>query len=181
MNKILIESVTDNSGVVSGDNKKKDVKKYPDVIPVDDAFTFKVGNKMSLSSEKEAESKEIEAEVFDEKYLEKNGVDVKAALEVLGDMEMYNSTMQEFIDGVADKWNKIVEYRNNSDMENYAIQVHSLKSDSKYLGLTSLADVAYQHELKSKENDIDYVNSHFKELEEQYNKTLEIVKKYNCK
>ena len=181
LNKILIESVTDNSGVVSGDNKKKDVKKYPDVIPVDDAFTFKVGNQMSLSSEKEAESKEIEAEVFDEKYLEKNGVDVKAALEVLGDMEMYNSTMQEFIDGVADKWNKIVEYRDNSDMENYAIQVHSLKSDSKYLGLTSLADVAYQHELKSKENDIDYVNSHFKELEEQYNKTLEIVKKYNCK
>lgn len=173
LNKILIESVTDNSVVVT-DNKNKNVKKYPDVIPVDDAFTFKVGNQMSLSSEKEEE-------VYDEKYLEKNGIDVNAALEVLGDMEMYNSTMQEFIDGVADKWNKIVEYRNNSDMENYAIQVHSLKSDSKYLGLTSLADVAYQHELKSKENDIDYVNSHFKELEEQYNKTLEIVKKYNCK
>ena len=173
LNKILIESVTDNSVVVT-DNKNKNVKKYPDVIPVDDAFTFKVGNQMSLSSEKEEE-------VYDEKYLEKNGIDVNAALEVLGDMEMYNSTMQEFINGVADKWNKIVEYKDSSDMENYAIQVHSLKSDSKYLGLTSLADVAYQHELKSKENDIDYVNSHFSELEEQYNKTLEIVKKYNCK
>ena len=159
----------------------KNVKKYPDVIPVDDAFTFKVGNQLSLSSEKEDDSKEKEVEVYDEKYLEKNGIDVNAALEVLGDMEMYNSTMQEFINGVADKWNKIVEYKDSSDMENYAIQVHSLKSDSKYLGLTSLADVAYQHELKSKENDIDYVNSHFSELEEQYNKTLEIVKKYNCK
>lgn len=180
LNKILIESVTDNSVVVT-DNKNKNVKKYPDVIPVDDAFTFKVGNQMSLSSEKEDDSKEKEVEVYDEKYLEKNGIDVNAALEVLGDMEMYNSTMQEFINGVADKWNKIVEYKDSSDMENYAIQVHSLKSDSKYLGLTSLADVAYQHELKSKENDIDYVNSHFSELEEQYNKTLEIVKKYNCK
>ena len=180
LNKILIESVTDNSVVVT-DNKNKNVKKYPDVIPVDDAFTFKVGNQLSLSSEKEDDSKEKEVEVYDEKYLEKNGIDVNAALEVLGDMEMYNSTMQEFINGVADKWNKIVEYKDSSDMENYAIQVHSLKSDSKYLGLTSLADVAYQHELKSKENDIDYVNSHFSELEEQYNKTLEIVKKYNCK
>ena len=180
LNKILIESVTDNSVVVT-DNKNKNVKKYPDVIPVDDAFTFKVGNQLSLSSEKEDDSKEKEIEVYDEKYLEKNGIDVNAALEVLGDMEMYNSTMQEFINGVADKWNKIVEYKDSSDMENYAIQVHSLKSDSKYLGLTSLADVAYQHELKSKENDIDYVNSHFSELEEQYNKTLEIVKKYNCK
>lgn len=180
LNKILIESVTDNSVVVT-DNKNKNVKKYPDVIPVDDAFTFKVGNQLSLSSEKEDDSKEKEVEVYDEKYLEKNGIDVNAALEVLGDMEMYNSTMQEFINGVADKWNKIVEYKDSSDMENYAIQVHSLKSDSKYLGLTSLADVAYQHELKSKENDIDYVNSHFSELKEQYNKTLEIVKKYNCK
>lgn len=63
LNKILIESVTDNSVVVT-DNKNKNVKKYPDVIPVDDAFTFKVGNQMSLSSEKEEE-------VYDEKYLEK--------------------------------------------------------------------------------------------------------------
>ena len=180
LNKILIESVTDNSVVVT-DNKNKNVKKYPDVIPVDDAFTFKVGNQLSLSSEKEDYFKEKEVEVYDEKKIKKNGIDVNAALEVLGDMEMYNSTMQEFINGVADKWNKIVEYKDSSDMENYAIQVHSLKSDSKYLGLTSLADVAYQHELKSKENDIDYVNSHFSELEEQYNKTLEIVKKYNCK
>ena len=38
-------------------------------------------------------------------------------------------------------------------MENYAIEVHSLKSDCKYLGFMTLADIAYQHELKSKEND----------------------------
>ena len=38
-------------------------------------------------------------------------------------------------------------------MSDYAIEVHSLKSDCKYLGFMKLADISYQHELKSKEND----------------------------
>ena len=64
-------------------------------------------------------------------------------------------------------------------MENYAIEVHSLKSDSKYLGFMSLADVAYQHELKSKENDSTFVQEHFSELEQEYNKALSIAKNYS--
>ena len=35
-------------------------------------------------------------------------------------------------------------------MSNYAILVHSLKSDAKYLGFTKLAELAYNHELKVK-------------------------------
>ena len=77
------------------------------------------------------------------------------------------------------EWNRIVEYKNSSDMKNYAIEVHSLKSDSKYLGLMDLADVSYQHEIKSKENDVEYVNNHFSELENEYNRILEVIKKYN--
>ena len=144
---------------------------------------------MCLSSEKdllEEKNEDIENEkviddnvTYDVKYLEDNGVDVNSAIELLGDMEMFNSTMKDYVNSVQDKWNLILKYKNNSDMENYAIQVHSLKSDSKYLGLIDLANVAYNHELKSKENDVLYVNEHFAELEDQYNKTLEIVKKYN--
>ena len=42
----------------------------------------------------------------------------------------------------------------------------------------TLADIAYQHELKSKENDSTFVNEHFTELETEYNKVLEIAKEY---
>ena len=188
LNKILIKSVTDSSNSLNNVQEKKE-KKYPDVIPIDDAFTYKIGNKMCLSSEKdllEEKKEDIENEkviddnvTYDVKYLEDNGVDVNSAIELLGDMEMFNSTMKDYVNSVQDKWNLILKYKNNSDMENYAIQVHSLKSDSKYLGLIDLANVAYNHELKSKENDVLYVNEHFAELEDQYNKTLEIVKKYN--
>ena len=117
-------------------------------------------------------------EKVDVNYLKDNGVDVDHALELLGDMDMYNSTINDFLLEIDDKWNRIVEYKNNSDMENYAIEVHSLKSDSKYLGLMKLADIAYQHELKSKENDIDYVNSNFDKLENELKKDLEIIKEY---
>ena len=92
---------------------------------------------------------------------------------------MYNMTMSDFLSEVESKWNNIITYKNNADMENYAIEVHSLKSDAKYLGFTSLADISYQHELKSKENDNDFIQTHFKELETEYNKALSIAKTYN--
>ena len=41
-----------------------------------------------------------------------------------------------------------------------------------------LADIAYQHELKSKENDLFFVRDHFQELEDEYKKVLEIAKTY---
>lgn len=116
--------------------------------------------------------------LFDREYLEDNGVDVDHALELLGDMDMYNMTISDFVNDVEGKWAKIVDYKNNNNMPDYAIEVHSLKSDCKYLGFMKLADIAYQHELKSKENDSEFVNSNFNALEEEYKKVLEIAKNY---
>ena len=114
----------------------------------------------------------------DRKYLEDNGVDVEHGLELLGDMDMYNMTINDFMSEVEDKWARIVDYKEKNDMPNYAIEVHSLKSDCKYLGFMDLADIAYQHELKSKENDSEFVNNNFNELETKYKKVLEIAKNY---
>ena len=63
-------------------------------------------------------------------------------------------------------------------MENYSISVHALKSNSKYLGFTKLAELAYDHEMKSKENDIAYVDEHFAELDSVYHDIISIVEKY---
>ena len=117
-------------------------------------------------------------DVFDRTYLEKNGADIDHALELLGDMDMYNATINDFVKEVDEKWDRINSEKASNDMENYAIDVHSLKSDCKYLGFMGLADIAYQHELKSKENDSNYVNEHFSELETEYKRVLEVVKTY---
>ena len=123
-------------------------------------------------------SSETASEKYDRKYLEDNGVDVEHGLELLGDMDMYNMTINDFMSEVEAKWARIVDYKEKNDMPNYAIEVHSLKSDCKYLGFMDLADISYQHELKSKENDSEFVNNNFNELETKYKKVLEIAKNY---
>ena len=115
---------------------------------------------------------------MDRNYLEQNGVDVERGLELLGDMDMYNETMEDYLKEVTEKYKELKDYKEKNDMENYAIIVHSIKSDSKYLGFTHLADLAYDHELKSKENDSEYVNNNLNNLEEELNRILDIAKKY---
>ena len=63
-------------------------------------------------------------------------------------------------------------------MANYAILVHSLKSDARYFGFEVLGELAYDHELKSKANDMYYVSEHFNELMTEANRVVNLVKKY---
>ena len=63
-------------------------------------------------------------------------------------------------------------------MKDYSVDIHALKSDCKYLGFKKLAEIAYNHEMKSKENDGNYVNENFEELIDGYNKISDIINNY---
>ena len=63
-------------------------------------------------------------------------------------------------------------------MTDYAILVHALKSDSKYLGFKALADIAYVHEIASKTNNVDEVNNKYELLIKEVEKVTDIAKKY---
>ena len=105
-------------------------------------------------------------------------INVNASIELLGDIETYNETLQDFLNEIDEKLANIEKYKNAQDMENYAILVHSLKSDSKYLGFTNLADLAYNHEMASKEKNVDYVNANYNFLINEANRILAVVKEY---
>ncbi len=111
-------------------------------------------------------------------FLKRKGVDLDSALELLGDMEMYNETMKIYSSDSLERVEKLKSFLNDKDMKNYAIEVHALKSDSKYLGFKSLAEIAFEHEKKSKENDIKYVEDNFKELMDEYDKCKQIIHEY---
>ena len=91
---------------------------------------------------------------------------------------LLNSNIDSNQSEINTKYPQAKEYKEAGDMPNYAILVHSIKSDSKYLGFTKLAELAYEHELKSKDNDIDFVNSNFTSLEDEINRIINIVKTY---
>lgn len=107
-----------------------------------------------------------------------NGANIKKALELFGDMETYDETLSTFLSEVPEKLQKIKNYKEVGDMANYAILVHSLKSDARYFGFEKLAEVAYEHELKSKANDMFFVTEHYDELMTEANRVVNLVKKY---
>lgn len=114
----------------------------------------------------------------DVSYLVEHGVDVNKSLELFGDMDTYNATLPEFLNGVKEKVPQLTNYKAQADMANYAIIVHSLKSDAKYFGFMELADVAYQHELGSKANNSDYVYQNFDSLLEKVQTAVDIANTY---
>lgn len=205
LNDVLGRTNTERLSIV--EEHQEEEKPNNDIIPVDSDIEKQLGSKLDLSKDilpkestkiVEKEETEIleeeptiimpvvdidinlpEQKNYDENYLRENGADLEKALELLGDMEMYNSTISDFTEEIDEKWNNIKMYRDSHDMENYAILVHSLKSDCKYLGFYSLADIAYEHELKSKAKDLDYVLNHFNELETEYNRVIEVIKNYS--
>ena len=112
------------------------------------------------------------------KFLEENGVDVKKSLELFGDSNTYNETIGEFLIGIHTKIKQLINFLNGKDMTNYAIYVHSLKSDAKYFGFTKLAYMAYEHELKSKEGDFSFISTHINDLINETNKAIILIQDY---
>ncbi len=140
--------------------------------------TVDLNDIVSVVKEDEINNTEIENKKLNKDYLISCGVNMDSALELLGDMEMYNMTIETYKTDSLERMKKLEIFLREKDMENYAIEVHALKSDSKYLGFTSLADIAFEHEKKSKENDYDYIKEHFEELKNEYEKYKEIMNNY---
>ena len=114
----------------------------------------------------------------DIKFLEENGVDIKKSLELFGDANTYNETIGEFLVGIHKKINELIKFMNNKDMANYAIYVHSLKSDARYFGFTKLGEMAYEHEMKSKAGDLYYVTTHINDLIKETNNAILLIQEY---
>ncbi|MFI3307420.1 MAG: response regulator [Mycoplasmatota bacterium] len=114
----------------------------------------------------------------DVNLLIENGVNVEKSLEILGDMEMYNETILDFYNGVGEKLAEIKKYKEIGDMPNYAILVHSLKSDAKYLGFDTLAQLSLDHEMKSKAGIVTYIYENYDKLMLEANKVLLLTKQY---
>ena len=116
--------------------------------------------------------------MYDENYLIQNGVDVTKSLELFGDINTYNEIVGEFLVSAKEKQAKLQKYKDEKDMANYTIYVHSLKSDAKYFGFTKLATMAEEQEQKSKEGDVFFIYENFQALIDEIQRMMLVVKKY---
>lgn len=134
---------------------------------------------MPVFTEKEGLKQDKPVEKYNKEYLEQNGFNVEEGISLLGDIDAYNEMLEGFIEESKKRLPLLEQYKNNEDMENYAILVHAQKSDAKYLGIKKLADMSLEHELKSKANDIEFINQNYASLIKELEYALEICKKYN--
>lgn len=148
-----------NNEKESSEDRWKDVPKYE----------FGVNMKPLDEEEKEETNN-------NEKILEDANIDYKVGLENFGSIEMYKEMLNDWFKEIDEKWNRIVS--NKENMKEYSVDVHSLKSDSKYFGFTELAKLSLDHELKSKDGDKNYIKEHFNELETEYKRIIDVVSKY---
>lgn len=108
----------------------------------------------------------------------KNGVNLQKSLELFGDMETYNETLADFVKEIDEKLEKLIQYKEVADMNNYSILVHSFKSDAKYFGFEKMAELCFQHEQESKINNIYFVYENFDDLLKEIKRTLVIMEEY---
>lgn len=111
-------------------------------------------------------------------FLKQNGVDVDKGIENTMDFETYNEILLDFCDSFPEEVNKFNQFKLAGDMVNYEIIVHALKSNCRTLGFMNTGEMFYQHELASKQNDINYVNEHYNELINEVNRVYAILTKY---
>ena len=170
--KEIIKSKLDSILSNKTSNKESKYKSLDEELK--SAPKYEIGNIEPLDEE-ESETNESSDEI---QYLKDNGIDYTIGLDNFGDVSTYKEMMKDWLLEVTGKWNRIVSSKNKNDMKNYSIDVHSLKSDSKYFGFTELARISYEHELKSKEDNKEFVKDNFNELEKEYNRIIEIVNNY---
>ena len=111
-------------------------------------------------------------------FLIQNGVDVEKGIENTMDEETYNELLNDFANTFPVDVNKFNEYKVAGDMVNYEIIVHALKSNCRTLGFLNTGKMFYQHELASKQSDVNYVNEHYNELIAEVRRVYDILIKY---
>lgn len=114
----------------------------------------------------------------DTSILTSNGINVQQSLELLGDMEFYDETLEGFLDMADEKISKLENFKNTNDMANYAIEIHALKSDSRYLGFITLADLSYESEMKSKAGDSVFVAENHPKILAEAKRVINLAQTY---
>ena len=90
---------------------------------------------------------------------------------VAGNWKLYMDIVEIFI-SEKEKKDQLKQFITEQNAQDYGILVHALKGDARMLGAESLADVAYEHEKQSKAGNLTYVEEHWDELIECWDRTL---------
>ncbi|MBP5494443.1 MAG: response regulator [Lachnospiraceae bacterium] len=128
--------------------------------------------------EKDAKSESAEESESElKKALKRNGVDVNIGIAFTGDDEdMYMSLLGEYAAEEVEKSANIKECYRTKDWKNYGVYVHSLKSTSKMIGASALAEIAAESEAASNVQDTLVIDSNHDRMMEMYSVLADVIR-----
>ncbi len=109
-------------------------------------------------------------------FLEDNEVDIKSGIEYTGGKEKYLSALKRYYQNYEDNREKLEKLWADRDMENYTIQVHALKSNSRMVGTNDLADAFEALEAAAGEGNASFIDENFVMTIEKYSQFAELIK-----
>jgi HPt (histidine-containing phosphotransfer) domain-containing protein len=109
-------------------------------------------------------------------FLEDNEVHVKSGIEYTGGKEKYLSALKRYYQNYEDNREKLEKLWADRDMENYMIQVHALKSNSRMVGANALAEAFEAHETAAGEGNSSFIDENSMMTIEEYSQFVELIK-----
>ena len=122
-------------------------------------------------------TKPIDAEALEDmllKYMPKKKILKKAISDVKHDRTLTSNDDERqalikiFVSTIDESAKKLDEFKEKSDIKNYTIKVHGLKSTARLIGEMSISKKAEALEKAGNAGDWDYIETHHKELIDEY-------------
>jgi hypothetical protein len=111
-------------------------------------------------------------------YLKANGIDANAAIDILGDKDLFAKRIRDFVSLAKSKYGSLMECKANMDMNKYALESEQLKKETNVLGINDLFIMAKAHEQKASAGDTNYVIENFKTYEDEIMRVIKVVEEY---
>ncbi len=120
---------------------------------VEEEEMAQIGNNMAETEEKETMM-----------YGEELDIDHGMEYAAMGDEDFYLETLEIFLEETAREEARMNEFLGGSDLKNYSVLVHGLKSNSRTIGAMQLGSFAEDMEMKSKAGEMEYILEHHEPL-----------------
>lgn len=107
--------------------------------------------------------------------LRQRGLDVDAALQYTGGEDRYIKSLNRFVNAYEKNRHRIESSYNNKDYDDYAIVVHSLKSNARMIGDYKLGDLAEKLQYAGQDKDEALIRSETEGMLKMYEELVESI------
>lgn len=109
-------------------------------------------------------------------FLDEKGISTKDGIGYTGSEQTYIATIQRYYKSYEGNKRSVEEFLAASDLTNYCIKVHSIKSNSRMIGASHLGDLFEELEMASRNNDLATIKEKTAPALKEYSELIEILR-----